>query len=439
MNEMHERLSRYLRDQHVQLNVVASNPRQGGTMLLICTGCAEPSEGHIPIGLLNEPGNLGVLPGCPYDENENPRSEADMDRLVLLAAKLAVLRHRFDTEDGDDALHARHLDLCRRLQVPRIPGAGGHYDPRHDIELLSDVDTLEQQFDRWASGRSSAPLSSERPRLMLTIKEHNYNRNETEFIRLLNLVKQSGGSMLFTTRHPVDCFNSFLLRRTVHFLSAEGKVNNREIEDFVKRLFLPSVSSADAQQSMLDYLTHCMTAGFRDSGDRIDRNRFLAFVGKTPTDTPTFQDIRAAGQAIREHCLSIMGISYTNTARYFQLARTRLPDATHRVDFDALLADPNGFLASLAREIPWLRGFRTDHWNSNPLNRFINFPEAFVLPGSEIERNVWFKDTLSATGIRPRTANASRTPLLPAEHESCLDDLEKSYFALFTTVPVSVV
>ena len=431
MNDMHERLSSFLRDQHVQLNVVASNPRQGGTMLLICTGCAEPSEGCIPIGLLNEPGNLGVLPGCRYDEIENPRSEADMDRLILLAAKLAVLEYRFNTEGGDDALLAMHLDLCGRLQVPRIPGAGGQYDPHYDIELLSDVDTLEQNFALWASGRSSPPLASDRPRLMLTIKEHNYDRNEAEFIRLLNLVKQSGGSMLFTTRHPVDCFNSFLLRRTVHFLSAEGKVNNREIEDFVKRLFLPAVSSAEAQQSMLDDLTHCMTAGFRDSGDRIDRDRFLTFVGKTPSDTPTFQDIRAAGQAIREHCLSIISISYANTERYFQLARTLLPNATHRVDFDALLADPNGFLASLANEIPWLRSFRTDHWNADHLSRFINFPEAFVLPGSEIERNVWFKDTLSATGIRPRAVNASQTPLLPAEYIPGLAKPEKAYAALF--------
>jgi hypothetical protein len=64
------------------------------------------------------------------------------------------------------------------------------------------------------------------------------------------------------------------------------------------------------------------------------------------------------------------------------------------------------------------------------LRTFINVPEAFVLPGSEIERNVWFKDTLSATGIRPRKAKDSRPEgLLHRDPQACTE-LQHAYRAL---------
>jgi hypothetical protein len=38
MADLHARLRACLQRQRIQLNVIASSPRQGGTMLLICLG-----------------------------------------------------------------------------------------------------------------------------------------------------------------------------------------------------------------------------------------------------------------------------------------------------------------------------------------------------------------------------------------------------------------
>ena len=54
----------------------------------------------------------------------------------------------------------------------------------------------------------------------------------------------------------------------------------------------------------------------------------------------------------------------------------------------------------------------------------------FVLPGSEIERNVWFKDTLSATGIRPRTDRQTGPELLQILDPQAATDLEHAYQAV---------
>ena len=107
----------------------------------------------------------------------------------------------------------------------------------------------------------------------------------------------------------------------------------------------------------MPFLEHCATTGFSGSGDRIDLQRLRSFVGKSAGDSIDLADLRRAGQRIWDHGMDIMQISQANTERY---------------------------------------------------GRLVNVPEAFVLPGSEIERNVWFKDTLSATGIRPRKARDSR-------------------------------
>ena len=260
MAELHDQLGTFLRERRIQLNVVASSPRQGGTMLLICLGCAELSEGRQAIGLLNEPGNLGVLPGCRHNQTSNPRSEVDMDRLLLIGAQLALLQWR-----------------------------------------------LQGRLDLEAGDRQgAAPVQ---PPLILTIKEHTYNRNEAEFLRLLTLVKDSGGSLLFTTRRPDDCFHSFPLRRTVHFLSAEGNVTNQEITDVVTRLLLPS-DPADTDPGLsMPFLEHCATAGFSGSGDRIDLQRLRSFVGKSAGDSIDLADLRRAGQRIWDHGMDIMQIS----------------------------------------------------------------------------------------------------------------------------------
>jgi hypothetical protein len=176
--------------------------------------------------------------------------------------------------------------------------------------------------------------------------------NEGELLRLLALVRESGGSLLFTTRRPDDCFHSFLLRRTVHFLSAEGNVTNQEITDVVTRLLLPS-DPADTDPGLsMPFLEHCATAGFGGSGDRIDLQRLRSFVGKSAADSIDLADLRKAGQRIWDHGMEIMQISYANTERYGRLAQDCLPEATHLVDFDALLSAPDGTLGSLAQKIP---------------------------------------------------------------------------------------
>ena len=432
MAELHDQLGTFLRERRIQLNVVASSPRQGGTMLLICLGCAELSEGRQAIGLLNEPGNLGVLPGCRHNQTPNPRSEVDMDRLLLIGAQLALLQWRLEGRmvagGCEDGWIERHRDLARRLGLPRIPGADGHYDPRVDATLLADVEALQGRLDLEAGDRqAAAPVQ---PPLILTIKEHTYNRNEAEFLRLLTLVKDSGGSLLFTTRRPDDCFHSFLLRRTVHFLSAKGNVTNQEITDVVTRLLLPS-DPADADPGLgMEFLEHYATAGFSGSGDRIDLQRLRSFVGKSAGDSIDLADLRRAGQRIWDHGMDIMQISYANTERYGRLAQDCLPEATHLVDFDALLSAPDATLGSLAQEIPWVQSIPSSNWDHSRLRTFVNVPEAFVLPGSEIERNVWFKDTLSATGIRPRKARDSRPEgLLDRDPQACAE-LQHAYRAL---------
>jgi hypothetical protein len=431
MAELHARLRDFLRHRRIQLNVVASNPRQGGTMLLIALGCAHLAEGRQAIGLVNEPGNLGVLPGCRHDQADNPRRDVDMERLLLITAQLAWLewrlRQQMRTGGCEIGWIERQRELARRLCQPRIHDAEGRYDPGFDARLLADVEALLQSLDG-EDGAHRIP-ASEQPPLILTVKEHTYNRNEAEFLRLLALVQESGGSLLFTTRRPDDCFHSFLLRRTVHFLSAAGTITNREIAAVVRRLLPAGPEAADPGPALED-LERWATAGFSGSGDRIDRNRLLAFVGKAPGDSIAAADLQQAGQRIREHSLGIIQISYANTERYLRLARERLPASTHLLDFDALLERPDATLSALARTIPWIEAFRSRDWDPECLRSVVNIPEAFVLPGSEIERNVWFKDTLSATGIRPRTDRQTGPELLQLLDPQAATDLERAYQAV---------
>lgn len=400
-------------------------------MLLIALGCAHLAEGRRAIGQVNEPGNLGVLPGCRHDQTANPRREVDMDRLLLIAAQLALLQWRLQERMGAggcrDGWIERHRELARRLRQPRIPDAEGRYDPSFDVRLLTDVEALQQSLDGEDGGHRIP--ASDQPSLILTIKEHTYNRNEGEFLRLLALVQESGGSLLFTTRRPSDCFHSFLLRRTVHFLSAAGTITNREIAEVVTRLLPTGPEAADPGPALED-LERWATAGFSGSGDRINRQRLLAFVGKAPGDSIAAADLQRAGQRIWEHSLGIIQISYANTERYLRLARERLPASTHLVDFDALLERPDATLSALARTIPWIEAFRSRDWDPVCLRSVVNIPEAFVLPGSEIERNVWFKDTLSATGIRPRTDRRTGPELLQVLDPLAATDLERAYQAV---------
>lgn len=431
MVDLHTRLRAFLCHRRIQLNVVASSPRHGGTMLLISLGCAELAEGRQAIGLVNEPGNLGVLPGCRHDQADNPRSEVDMDRLLLITVQLAWLQWHLQelvrAGGCNDGWIERHSELARRLRQPRVADASGRYDASFDAALLSDLEDLLQSLDREADGpRFPAP---DQPPLLLTIKEHTYNRNEGEFLRLLALVQDSDGSLVFTTRRPDDCFHSFLLRRTVHFLSAAGTITNREIAEVVMLLLAPAAKAGDPEQA-LTCLSSWATTGFRDSADRIDLQRLLSFVGKKAGDRLTATDLQEAGQRIWRHCLSIMQISYANTERYLQLARDRLPASTHRVDFDALLEQPDAYCSELARTIPWIKTLRSRNWDPERLRDLINIPEAFVLPGSEIERNVWFQDTLSSTGIRPRTGRQTRLDLLAEHAPQAAADLERAYRAV---------
>lgn len=431
MAELHSRLQAFLRHRRIQLNVVASNPRQGGTMLLIALGCAQLAEGRQAIGLVNEPGNLGVLPGCRHDQADNPRSEVDMERLLLITTQLAWSQWRLQelTRSGGcrDGWIERQRELTRRLRQPRIPDAEGRYDPSFDARLLADGEALLQSLDGAEGGhRIPAP---EQPPLILTVKEHTYNRNEGEFLRLLALVQESGGSLLFTTRRPDDCFHSFLLRRTVHFLSAAGTITNREIAAVVMRLLPTGPEAADPGRALED-LERWTTTGFSGSGDRLDRQRLLAFVGKAAGDSITAADLHRAGQQIWEHCLGIMQISYANTERYLRLGCERLPAATHLVDFDALLERPDAYLGELARTIPWIGAFRSSNWDPERLRNVVNIPEAFVLPGSEIERNVWFRDTFSATGIRPRTERQARPELQQGLDPQAAAELDRTHRAV---------
>lgn len=402
MSELHDQLKALLRQRRIQLNVIASNPRQGGTMLLLCMGCAQLAEGCTAIGLLNEPGNLGVLPGCHWQASANPRREADMDRLLLLATHVALLGRRLEEQARaggcEEGWIKEHRTLVQRLQAPRVSGSDGQYDPSGDAVLLADVQALQQRLDR----QQSTDAAVERPPLILTLKEHNYNRNQAEFLRLLALVQDTDGTLLFSTRRPDDCFESFLLRRTVHFLCADGTATNREIAKVVSQLLLPSDADNGVLSMRMENLRHYATRGFSNSGDRIDLDRLRAFVGKSPGAMLNGADLQSAGKTLWDHCMSIIQMSYANTERYLQLAHERLPAATQLVDFNALLDAPDATLRGLAQKIPWIQCFRTNHWGADRLRNFFNFPEAFVLPGSGIERNVWFKDTLAATGIRPR-------------------------------------
>jgi hypothetical protein len=431
MAELHARLRAFLRHRRIQLNVVASNPRQGGTMLLIALGCAHLAEGHQAIGLVNEPGNLGVLPGCRHDQADNPRRDVDMQRLLLITAQLAWLQWRLQQQMRTGGCEVgwieRQRELAQRLCQPRIHDAEGRYDPGFDTRLLADVEALLQSLDG-EDGSHRIP-ATEQPPLILTVKEHTYNRNEAEFLRLLALVQESGGSLLFTTRRPSDCFHSFLLRRTVHFLSAAGTITNREIAAVVRRLLPAGPEAADPGPALED-LERWATAGFSSSGDRIDRQRLLAFVGKAPGDSIAAADLQQAGQRIWAHGLDIIQISYANTERYLRLARERLPASTHLVDFDALLEQPDTTLSALARRIPWIQAFRSRDWDPECLRNVVNIPEAFVLPGSEIERNVWFKDTLSATGIRPRTDRQTGLELLQVLNPQAAAALEHAHQAV---------
>lgn len=431
MAELHARLRAFLRHRRIQLNVVASNPRQGGTMLLIALGCAQLAEGRQAIGLVNEPGNLGVLPGCRHDQADNPRRDVDMERLLLITAQLAWLQWRLRQQmragGCQDGWIERQRELARRLCQPRIPDAEGRYEPGFDARLLADLEALLQSLDG-EDGAQRIP-APEQPPLILTVKEHTYNRNEAEFLRLLALVQESGGSLLFTTRRPSDCFHSFLLRRTVHFLSAAGTITNREIAEVVTRLLPAGPEAADPGPALED-LERWATAGFSGSGDRIDRQRLLAFVGKAPGDSIAATDLQRAGQRIWEHSLGIIQISYANTERYLRLARERLPASTHRVEFDALLEQPDAYLGELAGSIPWIEAFRSRDWDPERLRTFVNIPEAFVLPGSAIERNVWFKDTLSATGIRPRTERHTGPELLQVLDPQAAAELDRTYQAV---------
>lgn len=431
MAELHNRLRAFLRHRRIQLNVVASNPRQGGTMLLIALGCAHLAEGRQAIGLVNEPGNLGVLPGCRHDQADNPRRDVDMERLLLITTQLAWLqwrlRQQINAGGCRDGWIERQRELDRRLRQPRIPDAEGRYDHGPDARLLADGEALLQSLDGEDGGhRIPAP---EQPPLILTVKEHTYNRNEAEFLRLLALVQESGGSLLFTTRRPDACFHSFLLRRTVHFLSAAGTITNREIAAVVTRLLPTGPEAADPGPALED-LERWATAGFSGSGDRIDRQRLLAFVGKAPGDSIAAADLQRAGQRIWAHSLDIIQISYANTERYLRLASERLAASTHRVDFDALLQRPDATLSGLARTIPWIQAFRSRDWDPECLRSVVNIPEAFVLPGSEIEHNVWFKETLSATGLRPRTERQTGPELLQALDPQAAAELERAYQAV---------
>lgn len=434
MPDLNARLRSLLLQQRIQLNLIASNPRQGGTMLLIGLGCAELAAGRQVIGLWNEPGNLGVLPGCRFDAAENPRREADMDRLLLIAAQLALLQHHLQELGSaggcDDRWLDRHRELRRRLLLPRIPGSDGGYDPRFDDTLLAEVEALRERVERHAASSRQGSAAQERPPLLLTIKEHNYNRNEAEFRRLLALVKDSGGHVLFTTRRPADCFHSFLLRRTVHFLSAEGNVSNREIAEVVERLLLPAAAGSEDPQAMLAALARWASEGFSGSGDRLDLERLRAFVGKAPGEPIDTADLRRAGQRIWDHALEILQISYANTEHYLGLAREWLPQATHRVEFEALLSAPEASLGSLARQIPWIRRIPSGPWPEDRLRDFVNVPEAFVLPGSAIERNVWFKDTLAATAIRPRAPREGGSTDLLNRDPQASAELQRTYQAL---------
>ncbi|MFN5192920.1 MAG: hypothetical protein ACK5E6_00635 [Cyanobacteriota bacterium] len=176
MADLHARLRACLQRQRIQLNVIASSPRQGGTMLLICLGCAELAEARQAIGLVNEPGNLGVLPGCRHDQTDNPRNEADMDRLLLITAQLAGLRWRLGQGDNnsDDGWIKRQRELERRLGQARIAGADGRYDPRFDQTLLADVEALKASLDH-GDDCHRVP-AADQPPLILTVKEHTYNQ-----------------------------------------------------------------------------------------------------------------------------------------------------------------------------------------------------------------------------------------------------------------------
>ena len=61
---------------------------------------------------------------------------------------------------------------------------------------------------------------------------------------------------------------------------------------------------------------------------------------------------------------------------------------------------------------------------------FMNVAEAFVLSGSAIERNVWFRPTLSATGIRPRSVSAAIPDPLLRRDPRAFEALERAYRGL---------
>lgn len=431
MADLHARLTDFLCRHRIQLNLVASSPRQGGTMLLISLGCAELDEERLQIGLINEPGNLGMLSGCRHNQPDNPRSEHDMNRLLLITAQLAWLKWHLQelarAGSCPDGWIERHSQLAQRLMQPRVADASGSYEPSFDGALLNDVDDLLQSIDRTPGSRRLP--DPDQPVLILTIKDHTYNRNEGEFLRLLALVQQSGGSLVFTTRHPHDCFHSFLLRRTVHFLSAAGTITNREITDVVALLLHSQAKDFDSEHALTRF-AHWIEAGFSGSGDRIDLERLLSFVGKQDGEPITATDLHNAGQRIWQHCLSIIQISYANSERYLQLARERLPASTHLVDFDALLQQPDAYCSDLARTIPWIKALHSRDWDPDRLSDFINIPEAFVLPGSEIERNVWFKDTLSSTAIRPRSGRHTKLNVLATHDPQAAAELERAHRAV---------
>jgi hypothetical protein len=125
---------------------------------------------------VNEPGNLGVLPGCRHDQTDNPRNEADMDRLLLITAQLAGLRWRLGQGDNnsDDGWIKRQRELERRLGQARIAGADGRYDPRFDQTLLADVEALKASLDH-GDDCHRVP-AADQPPLILTVKEHTYNQ-----------------------------------------------------------------------------------------------------------------------------------------------------------------------------------------------------------------------------------------------------------------------